>query len=196
MRSVWATVAVLVLQSHMAVVGCADTIDHTRPPKEILVAIHEAGGLAFAAHVGWPEYAWRTETLNDWLSSGIDGFEHRGQALQFYPGWKKMENLPRIMSGTDSHNTSFGEMLRTIVFARSDDPKDIVQALKDGYCLGLTLEGGFGPDRLIDVFNTLMEKGSYLQDEYENRLMIRGRSLSKLLEYKPVRIASGGTSLR
>jgi hypothetical protein len=165
---------------HMTGIGCDQVIDPNLPPSEIMARAHKMGGLVFAAHIGWPESTWATETLTDWVRSGVDGFEYRGQTPQFYPTWKKMENLPRIVSGTDSHDTRFGEVIRTIVFAKSDQPKDILAALKEGYCLGLTSEGVFGPDRLIDVFNTLMEEGVYLKTEYDKRLAVRVAALKNL----------------
>jgi hypothetical protein len=170
---------------HLVAVGCDQAIDHTRPPLEIMANVHRTGGFIFVAHVGWPENPWATETLNDWVRSGVDGFEYRGQTPQFYPTWKKMENLPRILSNTDSHDANFGEVTRTIIFARSDQPKDILAALKEGYCLGLTSEGVFGPDILIDVFNTLMEEGVYMKTEYDKRLATRVATLKNLCTTQP-----------
>ena len=97
--------------------------------------------------------------------------------MEHYPKWKEFQRLPAMVASTDSHHTTFSYPVRTIVFAKGDQPEQIIDAVRNGYCLGYTLDDVYGPDMLIDVFHCLLEEGEYLKTRHRKRLTDRARTL-------------------
>jgi len=163
--------------SHFVVLGCEDTISWHAPAEEIMRSTHEAGGIIIWAHPGYPESEWAEAALADWMASGLDAFEARGRTLEVYPGWKKLERMPSLVSSSDSHSTTFSAPDRTLVFAPQNTPEAIIEAVRTGYCLGYTGQEAYGPDFLLDIYRILLEEGEYLKEAHMQRLTARVATL-------------------
>jgi len=164
--------------AHIVALGIDRPIPKGTDPPSTLQLIHEAGGLAILAHPNWPENEWGRSALAKGLTSGLDAFEAREDTPKYYPDWKAAERLPSMVSSTDSHSGTFGELTRTFVFAEDDSPEAIVAAVRNGDCLGYAYGNLYGPDRLILVFNALLSDGTYLKARHLDRLERRMRTVA------------------
>jgi len=177
--------------AHFIVLGTEEIIPWEAPPEEVLKAAHDENAVVIVAHPGLPaeEPEWPEVALRTGLSAGVHGFEASARAPEFYPAWKKMERLPSMVASTDSHTTAFtywGEAHyapppRTVVFAEENTPDAVVEAIRNGYCIGYAGGTLYGPDFLVDVFQALFEEGKYLQNAHSDRLKQRVRSLHRRL---------------
>ncbi|HOJ30654.1 MAG TPA: sugar-binding protein [bacterium] len=104
-------------------------IQWTLAPEQIISLAHQQSAIIQWNHPGWTHSMWELERIDEVPSDiGLDGWEH----IPFhYYDWKKNDTLPSLIGSTDTHDGTFSNPERTIIFADGCQEKDVVEAIKN-----------------------------------------------------------------
>jgi len=161
------------------------TVSYSGSAEEIIAEAKQQSALVQWNHPGWTNSQWELSRLDQPLNdTGLDAWEHI--PLMYYQ-WKKQDVCPPLVGSTDSHDGTFSNPERTIIFSSDLSETSIIDAIKNRR--SILVSPGYGSDYLYgeniimgEVWDALFEAQELkkAKQDYITR-MLKNSDLAGLL---------------
>ncbi len=161
----------------------------------IIKDVHSQNAVIQWNHPGWTNSEWELTRIDSGLSGlDVDAWEH---IPSNYYEWKKKAELPALIGSTDSHDGTFSNPERTIIFSTKLSEKGIVNAIKNHNTVLISPSKGsdflYGESTTIADVWDIISQGYEMKKVKENQIrkMLRNADVVRLLQQKYTKNSTG-----
>lgn len=158
--------------------------------EEMVKAVHDQGGAIQWNHPGYPDADWqRSQMARGLAGTGLDAWEHHPI---WYDEWKRAGTLPALVGTTDTHDGTFSELERTVIYAPAPTGEAVAGAVRSGRCVMLDASGQdylHASDAVTGPAIKALRQGTDLRRAKAERLtsVLRSADIPGLLRDSPAR---------